>query len=78
MSIDVQNQDRIAMSQRERDLLKVMGPAVQTGLYWLRLENACGSCERYQRPPVQDSARAARRVNGTVSDAQSLVGSTLG
>jgi hypothetical protein len=39
---------------------------------------ACGSCERYQRPPVQDSARAAQRVNGTVSDAQSLVGSTLG
>ena len=29
MSIDVQCQDRIAMSQRERDLLKVMGPVLQ-------------------------------------------------
>lgn len=29
MSIDVQCQDRIAMSQKERDLLKVMGPVVQ-------------------------------------------------
>jgi hypothetical protein len=28
VSIDVQ-QDRIAMSQRERDLLKVMGPVLQ-------------------------------------------------
>jgi hypothetical protein len=29
MSIDVRCQDRIAMSQRERDLLKVMGPVLQ-------------------------------------------------
>jgi len=29
MAIDVQSQDRIAMSQRERDLLKVMGPVLQ-------------------------------------------------
>jgi hypothetical protein len=29
VSIDVQQQDRIAMSQRERDLLKVMGPVLQ-------------------------------------------------
>jgi len=29
MSIDVQRQDRIAMNQRERDLLKVMGPVLQ-------------------------------------------------
>ena len=29
MSIDVHCQDRIAMSQRERDLLKVMGPVLQ-------------------------------------------------
>ena len=29
MSIDVHGQDRIAMSQRERDLLKVMGPVLQ-------------------------------------------------
>lgn len=29
MSIDVHSQDRIAMSQRERDLLKVMGPVLQ-------------------------------------------------
>jgi helix-turn-helix protein len=29
VSIDVHSQDRIAMSQRERDLLKVMGPVVQ-------------------------------------------------
>src|SRR5438045_2297993 len=29
MSIDVNSQDRIAMSQRERDLLKVMGPVLQ-------------------------------------------------
>jgi hypothetical protein len=29
MSADAQSQDRIAMSQRERDLLKVMGPVLQ-------------------------------------------------
>ncbi len=29
MAIDVQSQDRITMSQRERDLLKVMGPVLQ-------------------------------------------------
>ena len=29
MAIDVQSEDRIAMSQRERDLLKVMGPVLQ-------------------------------------------------
>lgn len=29
MSIDVLNEDRIAMSQRERDLLKVMGPVLE-------------------------------------------------
>jgi hypothetical protein len=29
MFIDVQNRDRIAMSQRERDLLKVIGPVLQ-------------------------------------------------
>jgi hypothetical protein len=29
MSIDVHGQDRIARSQRERDLLKVMGPVLQ-------------------------------------------------
>lgn len=29
MTIDVHGQDRIAMSQRERDLLKVMGPVLQ-------------------------------------------------
>ena len=29
MAIDVQSQDRIAMSQRERDLLKVMEPVLQ-------------------------------------------------
>jgi len=29
VSIDVHSQDRIAMSQRERDLLKVMGPVLQ-------------------------------------------------
>lgn len=29
MSVDVHERDRIAMSQRERDLLKVMGPVLQ-------------------------------------------------
>ena len=29
MSIDADSEDRIAMSQRERDLLKIMGPVLQ-------------------------------------------------
>jgi hypothetical protein len=29
VSIDVHDEDRIAMSQRERDLLKVMAPVLQ-------------------------------------------------
>ena len=31
MSVDVKQQDRIATSQRERDLLKVMTPVLKVG-----------------------------------------------
>lgn len=48
MSIDVHCQDRIAMSQRERDLLKVMGPVLQG--------------QRTQREAARLAGRSVRQI----------------
>ena len=58
MSIDVHGQDRIAMSQRERDLLKVMGPVLQG-------QRTQGEAARLAGLSVRQIRRIQRKLEGS-------------